>query len=369
MDIDSLRTLNLTRTLGLIRAFGLTLATALLVGGCDVSGLATPSPSPTAVVETPTPSPTLPPTPDKLVVGLGYIPSVQFAPFYLADQRGFYRDAALEVTFEHQTDQDLVPLVAQGRNDIGVADGTSVVTARAQGIPIKYIATIYGRFPSVVFALTSSGIKAPADLRGKRIGIPGRYGSSYIMLQALLASAKLTLEDVTLVDFPDYTQAEGVAQGRVDAATGFVNNEPVQLQLRGLEVVVLRVDQITPLPGPGLIASDQTIATNAEAVRRFLAATLRAMQEVADDPRIGLDAAIKVEPTLGADQATKDAQLAILQATIDTWKSPYTLANGLGAIDKAAWSASIDFMKTLPDLVPNPVTVDDLVTLDLLPAD
>src|SRR4030067_632326 len=46
-----------------------------------------------------------------------------------------------------------------------------------------------------------SGIRAPADLRGKRIGIPGRYGSSYIMLQALLDSADLTLDDVTLVDF------------------------------------------------------------------------------------------------------------------------------------------------------------------------
>jgi NitT/TauT family transport system substrate-binding protein len=159
-----------------------------------------------------------------------------------------------------------------------------------------------------------------------------------------------------------------VAQGRVDAATGFANNEPVQLQLRGLEVVVLRVDEITPLPGPGLIASDETINTKTEAVRRFVAATLRAMKDVADDPQIGLDAAIKVEPTLGADQATRDAQVAILQATVDTWKSPYTLANGLGAIDKAAWSASIDFMKTLPGLVPNPVTVDDLVTLDLLPS-
>jgi NitT/TauT family transport system substrate-binding protein len=355
------------RPLDFTRALGLTLAAALLVGACDVSGLETPSPSPTAVAETPSPSPTLPSTPDKLVVGLGYIPSVQFAPFYLADQRGYYRDAALAVTFEHQTDQDLVPLVAQGRNDIGVADGTSVVTARSQGIPIKYIATIYGRFPSVVFALSSSGIKAPADLRGKRIGIPGRYGSSYIMLQALLASAKLTLDDVNLVDFPDYLQGDGVAQGRVDAATGFVNNEPVQLQLRGLEVVVMRVDEITPLPGPGLIASDQTINNNTEAVRRFVAATLRAMKDVADDPQIGLDAAIKVEPTLGADQATKDRQLAILQATIDTWKSPYTLANGLGAIDKAAWSASVDFMKMLPGLVPNSVTVDDLVTLDLLP--
>ncbi len=70
-------------------------------------------------------------------------------------------------------------------------------------------------------------------------------------------------------------------------------------------------------------------------MRRFIAATLKAMDEIAADPKTGLDAAIARVPELGADQATKDGQLAILQATIDTWKSPYTLAQGLGAIDKA----------------------------------
>jgi len=344
------------------RALALSLVVGVVVAACTIEEFPTPSPTGRA---TPSPTPTLPATPVPLMVGLGYIPSVQFAPFYLADARGYYRDAALEVTLENKIDQDLVPLVGQGRNDLGVADGTSVITARSQGIPIKYIATIYARFPSVVFALSSSGIRAPADLRGKRIGIPGRYGSSYIMLQALLDSADMTLDDVTLVDFPYFTQGDAVDQGRVDAATGFVNNEPVQLELRGRDVTVLRVDEITPLPGPGLIASDETIATNAEALRRFIAATLRAMDEIAADPQVGLDAAIARVPELGS---SRDAQLAILKATIDTWKTPYTLAHGLGAIDRAAWSASIDFMATLPDLVASPVTVDDMVTIELLPA-
>jgi NitT/TauT family transport system substrate-binding protein len=132
-------------------------------------------------------------------------------------------------------------------------------------------------------------------------------------------------------------------------------------------VVLLRVDAITPLPGPGLITSDKTMQDKGEAVRRFVGATLRAMDDIAADPQVGLDAAIRQVPELGADQATKDAQLAILQATIDTWKNDYTLAHGLGAIDRAAWSASIDFLKTLEGLVPNPVTVDDVVGADLLP--
>jgi NitT/TauT family transport system substrate-binding protein len=345
-------------------------AVALVVSACAGIDLTTPTPSGAQASPTASPTATLAHNPEPLVVGLGYLPSVQFAPFYLADEKGYYADAGLKVTLENKIDSDLVPLVGQGQTDIGVADGTSLIPARSQGIPIKYVATIYAKFPSVIVTLSTSGIKAPADLKGKRIGIPGRYGSSYVMLQALLRSANLTLDDITLVDFPDFTQAQGLAQGRVDAATGFVNNEPIQLKSlvpAGTNVGVLRVDAITPLPGPGLIASDKTLQQKGEAVRRFVAGTLRAMKEIAADPQIGLDAAIQRVPELGKDQATKDTQRAILDATIDTWKNGYTLAHGLGAIDRAAWSASIDFMKTLEGLVPNPVSVDDVVEAQLLP--
>ena len=113
-----------------------------------------------------------------LTVGLGYIPSVQFAQFYLADKAGYYAAEGLDVTFQNEIDSNLVPKVGQGDLDLGMSDGTSVIPAVSQGIPIRYLATVYGRFPSIVFGKASSGIKTAADLEGKKIGIPGRYGSS-----------------------------------------------------------------------------------------------------------------------------------------------------------------------------------------------
>ena len=80
-------------------------------------------------------APSGPPTP--LTVGLGYIPSVQFAQFYLADQAGYYAAEGLEVTFQNEIDANLVPKVGQGQVDIGISDGTSVIPAVSQGIPIK----------------------------------------------------------------------------------------------------------------------------------------------------------------------------------------------------------------------------------------
>ena len=298
-----------------------------------------------------------------LTVGLGYIPSVQFAPFYLADQAGYYRDAGLEVTFQNKIDPDLVTLVGQGAVDVGLADGTSLIPAVSQGIPVRYIATVYRDFPSIVFAKATSGITTAADLKGRKIGIPGRYGSSWIMLQALLGSANLTPDDVQIVEYPDFGQGAAVQQGAVDAATGFANNEPVQLELAGYPATVLHVDAIVPLPGPGLISGTATIGSKGSAIRAFVAATLRAMADIAANPDKGLDAAIVAVPDLGS---ARDTQKAILMATIAAWKGSASGAPALGAIDSAGWAASLDYMTTL-GLVPNPVKVNDLITSDLLP--
>jgi NitT/TauT family transport system substrate-binding protein len=331
-----------TRRLSLVAA----LAAAVVLASCSAG--ASPSPS----LRTP------------LVVGLGFVPNVQFAPFYLADREGYYRDAGLDVSFQFTIDPDLVTLVGQGAIDIGSADGTSVIPAVSQGISIRYVATIYGSFPSIVFAKASSGIESAADLEGKKLGIPGRYGSSWIMLQALLDSVGLAPEDLVISDYPKFGQGAALAQGAIDAATGFANNEPVQLELSGEEVVVLHIDDTIALPGPGLIAGTATLDAKGDAIRAFIAATLRAMDEIAADPEVGLEAAIAAVPEFAE---TRDTQLAVLEATIETWRGPLTATEGFGALDREGWAASLAFMTEL-GLVPNPVELDDLIDDGYLPA-
>jgi len=320
-----------------------------LAAGCTTYG-ATAAPSLSAPVS--------------LTVGLGYIPSVQFAPFYLAQQSGAYERAGLHVTFQNKIDPDLVTLVGQGAIDIGVADGTSVIPAVSQGIPIKYVATIYGTFPNVVFAQSSSGINGAAELKGKKIGTPGKYGSSWIMLQALLGSANLTTDDVTIVEYPDFGQGAAVQQGAVDASTGFTNNEPVQLQLAGVHTSEIHVDNVLALPGPGLIVGTKALADKSVALKLFVAATLQAMGDIANDPQKGLDASIASVPELTSGSST-GTQLAILKATIATWKSPNAQSLGYGWIDTAGWQSSLEYMRKL-GLVPNPVEVSAMVDSSLL---
>ncbi len=301
----------------------------------------------------------------ELTVGLGYIPSVQFAQFYFADKAGYYDEAGLDVNFENKIDPELITLLARGAIDVGMADGTSVIPAVSQGIPVVYGATIYGRDPNVVFSQASSGIESAADLAGATIGIPGRYGSSWVALQALLSSAGLSPEDAEIVTYPHFGQGVAVANGQVDAATGFVTNEPVQLALQGLDVNVLHVSDVAPLPGPGLVTGKVTLESKGDALRAFTAATIRAMEEIAADPQLGLDATFARVPELAGDPQT---QLAILQATIASWEGEHAAEHGLGSVDRSAWESGLKIMRSIPgSTVAEDLTVDDLVTDALQP--
>jgi NitT/TauT family transport system substrate-binding protein len=329
------------------------LLTSSLMLGAAAAAAQSNEPGPAATAATP------------LTVGLGYIPSVQFAQFYLAEEAGYYQEAGLDVTFQNKIDPELITLLAQGAVDIGMADGTSLIPAVSQGIPVVYGATIYARDPNVVFSLADSGIDSAADLAGRSIGIPGRFGSSWVALQALLQAAGLEPADVEIVTYPDFGQSVAVAQGQVDAATGFVTNEPVQLRLQGLEVNVLHVYDVARLPGPGLVVGRQTLEAKREALQAFTAATVRAMADITADPRLGLDATFARVPELAGDPET---QMAVLEATIDAWASEYTARHGLGSVDREAWRSGIDIMSSLPDSVVLPaLAVEDLVTDALQP--
>jgi NitT/TauT family transport system substrate-binding protein len=175
---------------------------------------------------------------------LGFQPDVQFAPFYLAQQAGYFADAGLEVTIKHS--DDVIRLVADGQAEVGVADATDVMIARTTGIPIKYVSTLYDRFPVVLIGAPDVVPAHPAELAGLRIGTPGRFGSSWHALLALLDAGGLTAEDVTIREYPQFNQVEGLLNGDVDLITGFRANEPLRLEAQALEVELMTVDDFAP---------------------------------------------------------------------------------------------------------------------------
>ncbi|MBB6098365.1 NitT/TauT family transport system substrate-binding protein [Deinobacterium chartae] len=276
----------------------------------------------------------------KVVVGLGYIPNVQFAPFYAAEKRGFYKAEGLEVEFRHGYVSELVPLLLQGKLDYVVGDAEDAVFARAQGAPLRYVMAMYQRLPVTIFSLPAERIESVRDLRGKVIGIPGAFGSSYTALQALLAKNGLKESDVRLNPI-GFTQIDAVRAGKVDAAVGFVNNEVVVLREQGVKVNALDLSRAYPMVGSGVIASEKTLASVA-GVKKFLRASQRGLAYTLANPQGAYQDSL---PYIGS--AAGAGQLEVLKASLPYMRSAYTDKNGLGYSDPAAWASAVNFLKSL----------------------
>ena len=273
-------------------------------------------------------------------VGLGYLPDVQFAPFYAASARGFYADEGLNAEFQHGFASELYPLLAQGKLDFVVGDAEDVITLRAQDpgrTPFVYVMALFQQIPNALFSLVEKGITTPTDLEGKTVGIPGLFGSSYTAFQAVLRAADLEETDVT-VEQIGFTQLEAVLSGRVDVALGFVNNEPLVLAAQGVAVDVIPAAPYDPSLGSGVITTD-AVLEQADLARRFLAASQRGVAFTLANPNAAFNAAESFVENLD------EARFAVLEATLPLWESPYSRANGLGFSDPARWQDLLALLK------------------------
>jgi len=123
-------------------------------------------------------------------------------------------------------EHDLLQLVGTGKRQFVVGSGAQVILARAQGLPVVHVMIWYRHFPIVVFS--RQDLEKPEDLVGKKVGIPGLFGGSYVSWQALLYATGVAPEKVRMGTI-GFTQAEAVAAGQVDAAVGYAMNEPVDV--------------------------------------------------------------------------------------------------------------------------------------------
>jgi NitT/TauT family transport system substrate-binding protein len=301
-------------------------------GGPDGPATASPRPSGTAA------SSGRDLRPVKLL--LGFQPDVQFAPFYLAQQAGYFREAGLDVTIDYS--DNVLRLVADGQAELGVADATDVMIGRTSGIPVKYVSTLYRLFPVALIAAPGTLPDEPSGLAGLRIGTPGRFGSSWHALLALLRAGGLTADDVTIREYPQFNQVDGLLNGDVDLITGFIANEPLRLEAQGFDTALMRVDDFAPLPGPGLVAGDELLADDRSIVSAFATAVVRAQADIAADVDTGVDAAIAEVPTIGEDRQTARAVLA---ATVDLWGGSGGQPDG--TIDPAIWETGYATMRDL----------------------
>ncbi|MGH7835388.1 MAG: ABC transporter substrate-binding protein [Candidatus Binatia bacterium] len=235
--------------------------------------------------------------------------SFGFLPLFVAQERGFYRSAGLEVS---------TPVMATGPSVAGLLSGEvhfaaadSAMRAAMTGTPVKAVVFYYDR-PTMVFVARPE-IRSVRDLQGKNIAILS-YGSAVdFATRQILKANGLADKDYTLVPMgPEPQRILGMVKGLVHAT--LLNPDGAAIaegQVQGLKLLA-SVGDLQKTPFSGFAAADRFLATNADAVRKFLRATLRAIVLTRDQPQVAAQVA---EKTLGLEaKAALSAARAIVGA-------------------------------------------------------
>ena len=256
---------------------------------------------------------------------MGYVADPQFAPFYVAQEKGYFADAGFAVEFDYSFETDGVSLVGANELPFAIVSGEQVLLARAQDVPVVYVMEWFQKFPIAVVSLAEANIVTPADLHGRSVGLPGFFGASYVGYLGLLSANGIQPEEVAANDI-GFNQIESLLSGQSEAVVGYANNEPVQLAGQGEAVNVLQVSDYIDMVANGLITNEATIAENPEMVTRFVGAALRGLADTLADPDGAFEISKKYVEEL------EDGRKPVLEASLPLWQ-----ADSLGLSDLASW--------------------------------
>ena len=291
-------------------------------------------------------------------IAMGFIPNVQFAPFYVAQEKGYFREEGLNVTFDYGWESDLVKLLAADELQFVVGSGDQVILARSQGLPIVYVLQWYRKFPVSVTSLAEKGITTPQDLVGKTVGTPVMHGASYVGWKALAYGAGLPEERINLQAI-GYTQVASLLEGRVDAAVTYVANEPVQLRLAGHQINEFLVSDYFDLVSNGLMTNEKSVDERDETVGALVRALTRGISFAIANPDETFEICLKHAPEAGGDN--RAAQEAVLKRSIELWR-----ADQVGLSSRESWAASQQFMLEV-GLIDRATDVDEMFTNRFVP--
>ncbi len=290
---------------------------------------------------------------------LGYIPNVQFAPVYLAIDKGYFREAGIDLKLENSFDEtDGVTRIATNKLQFGLISGEQVLLARAQGAPVVYVFRWYQRFPVGVVVPADSTITKPEDLAGRVVGVPGKFGASYIGFQALLNAVKLKESDLKELKAIGFDTAPVVCGGQVEASVIYIANEPAQIENQCFKVRVIKISDYANIVSNGLITNEITLKDKPELVHGMTSALARGLADTLADPKMAYEVSRKFVENLRADDPV---QFAVLTNSLELWQ-----ADRLGYSDPAAWELTLETLQAM-GLMAGTVDLDKAYTNDYLP--
>ncbi len=271
---------------------------------------------------------------------LQWLPQFQFAGYLVAEARGYYRDAGLNVTIlPGGPDAVPLPLVATGANTFGSTGADTVLISREQGIEVVALATWFQASPVAFMVHRDSGIRSPQDFAGRRVAM--FYGDNVeTEYRALLAATGV--DPASITEIPgDYSLAPFLER-RADVWPVYATDQPYTARAAGAEIdLIVARDYGVELMGDVLFTTAEFARKNPNTVRAFVQATLRGWQDALTDPAAAIDIILARSPDFDRGHLEFEATetIKLLRYGIG--------ATCVGASDRQAWAKEAELLRSL----------------------
>lgn len=295
----------------------------------------------------------------KIKLPMGYIPNIQYAPFYVAIEKGYFSDEGIEIEFDYSFETDGVALVGAGELPFAVASGEQVLLALSQDLPVVYAFAWYQQFPISVITALELNVNEPRDLRDDTIGLPGLFGANYIGVQAMLFADEVNPATDVTFDAIGFNQVESFSSGQSDIVVVYTANEPIVLRSQGFEFNELRVADYVQLIANGIVTSEETITNEPDLIKSFSRALSKGIADTIVNPNEAYEVSLKFVENL-VDQ-DKDVQMQVLTTSIEFWE-----AERIGFSDAQAWENMNDLLVKM-GLIPEPIDLSQAFTNEFVP--
>jgi ABC-type nitrate/sulfonate/bicarbonate transport system substrate-binding protein len=267
-----------------------------------------------------------------LSIQLEWLKNVQWAGSWVASSRGYYAANGVKPTFVAGGPSTTVqPLVTSGTADIGITDVLGTAQARSQGAPLVIVAATYQKNPNGVASRAANPIKTPADLIGKKVGVPADGISTY---KTFMQINHLDPNKATVV--PIQTDPSPLGSGEIDALLCYITNQAVTLETRGIKLdTFLLADFGFPLYDDVYVVTEATLkdATKRQAIVNFLKAEQQGWQAAVADAQLGA--------SLAVNEYGKSLQLELAQQVLEAQaQNPLVQPAGYAAADILKLSAA-----------------------------
>jgi NitT/TauT family transport system substrate-binding protein len=278
-----------------------------------------------------------------------------FVPWVLAQQRGYYAREGLKVTFQvAKGGVDVAKQVGAGNAPIGGAIGDTPIIARAQGIPVKSVAVLGGGSLTNLVVHDGQGLNGPADLKGKTVTVLSYQDTTYFALLGMLASAKLTKNDLDIQAAGPTGIWQQFANGKAAAFAGPVD-WAVNAKQAGAKLRILRADNFTQSMAQAILASDEMIQKNPALVGKLVRATLRGLGDILKEGKGVVPDYVAGAPTFKGKEAFIEEVVALYS------EFTYKGQKVLGAMDPERLAAVQRFY-VQQGIVPKESALNELYT-------